>query len=147
MLSDEQLDDAWIDGFDYTPDEGPIYIRLGRESTGVDGQVILGTARYFDHNLSEGKLIITTGEMLLPALDTEADVLHYHTLKPFDRDTLLRLPHEDITVWEDHTVIGGLGSAVAEVLAPIKRVGVNDVFVREYGTVETLRQHHMEGIC
>ena len=64
-----------------------------------------------------------------------AEVLHIHTLKPLDADAVLRLAQKTgaVVTVENHSVYGGLGSAVAEILgenlpAPMKRIGILDLF-------------------
>jgi len=102
-------------------------------------------------------LIVTTGITLRIALDAastlsqqglEAAVLHVPTIKPLDKDTILDYAARVaiIVTVEEHTVIGGLGSAVAEVLAEarfdkpkqFKRLGLPDVFPGEYGSQGSL---------
>ncbi len=81
-----------------------------------------------------------------------------HTLKPLDAEVVLAAARETgaiITV-EEHNIIGGLGSAVAEVLADssnlsisFKRIGINDLFCSQVGSQEYLRKAHslsVEGI-
>ena len=78
----------------------------------------------------------------------EAAVLHVHTIKPLDADTILAYAAElpVIVTIEEHTIIGGLGSAVAEVILEanfnpakrFKRIGIPDVFPDGYGSQESL---------
>jgi transketolase len=65
----------------------------------------------------------------------DARVLHIHTVKLLDREAVIRAAEETcgLVTMENHSVIGGLGGAVAEVLtdarpAPLKRIGIPDVF-------------------
>jgi transketolase len=126
---------------------GPVYIRLGRGDDAViypEGQkLVVGKAI----TAREGSdlTIIATGTMMndairasamLEAEGISARVLDMHTIKPLDTEAVVRAAEETgriITV-EDHTIIGGLGSAVAEAVAeagvPVKvtRLGVPDVF-------------------
>lgn len=126
---------------------GPVYIRLGR----LAAPVIYGAD---DFKYEIGKAIkvrdgsdltvIAYGNMLSCAIEA-ADrlrpegiavrVLDMHTVKPIDRDAVIGAARETgaIITAEEHSIIGGLGSAVAEVTAEecpcrIKRIGVNDVF-------------------
>jgi transketolase len=71
----------------------------------------------------------------LKTLGVDARLLEFHTLKPLDRDLLIQAAEETgaIVTAEEHTIIGGLGSAVAETLAearptPLERVGIHDHF-------------------
>ncbi len=135
---------------DYT---GPVYLRLCRNEVpvilGEDHQFRIGKA---DH-LRQGKdlTLVVTGILLdrtLKAADElaqeglESRVIRVHTLKPIDREAIVKASKETgalVTV-EEHNVIGGLGSAVAEVLAssvpaPLECVGIPDVFAEsgDYG--------------
>ncbi len=126
--------------------KGPVYIRLGRNKVpavfqddchfeiGKGSEVAPGSDMTF----------ITTGLMTAQAikaaelLDKEgisARVVHIATVKPLDREVVLKAAEETgaIVTAEEHSIIGGLGGAVAEFLAenhptPIKRVGVRDRF-------------------
>jgi len=67
----------------------------------------------------------------------DAAVINIHTIKPIDRDAVISAAKETgaIVTAEEHSIIGGLGGAVAEVICetipvPVLRVGVNDVFGR-----------------
>ena len=126
--------------------EGPVYIRLFRrkaEKVFDDDYVFtLGTADL----LRDGSdvTIIASGVCVANALQAaamlagegvSARVLNMHTVKPVDAEAVLRAAEETgaVVTAENHSVIGGLGSAVAEVLAegrpaPLERVGVKDHF-------------------
>jgi transketolase len=109
----------------------------------------------------DGALIISTGIMLKSALDAattletagiKAAVLHMPTVKPLDQETILdfarRVPV--IVTAEEHTIIGGLGSAVAELLAEsdfktpkrFRRIGLPDVFPDQYGSQASLLKRY-----
>ena len=128
---------------------GPFYIRLGRSKVasvygeyGDDIPFTIGKA----NTLREGKDITVnaTGLMVQTALEAcdiltsrgiSARVLDMHTIKPIDREAVIKAASETrvIVTAEEHTVNGGLGSAVAEVVCescPCKviRFGVNDRF-------------------
>ena len=126
--------------------EGPVYIRLFRrkaEKVFDDDYVFtLGKADL----LRDGSdvTIIASGVCVANALQAaamlagegvSARVLNMHTVKPVDAEAVLRAAEETgaVVTAENHSVIGGLGSAVAEVLAegrpaPLERVGVKDHF-------------------
>jgi len=128
--------------------EGPVYMRFGRLAVdrinGEDYKFELGKAV----KLSDGDdvTIIATGLMVAKALEAkkllEADginarVLNMHTIKPLDKEAVISAAKETgaIVTAEEHSVIGGLGSAVAELVCeeypvPVLKVGVNDVFGR-----------------
>lgn len=126
---------------------GPCYVRLGR--MGVN--VINNNPEYkFEIGkgveLRNGKdvTIVATGMMVDVALEAEgllkaeginAKVINIHTLKPLDNELLVKAAKETncIVTAEEHNIIGGLGSAVAEALSevypvPVIKVGVNDTF-------------------
>ncbi len=125
--------------------QGPVYIRLGRMAVETifdeDYEFEIGKGKV----LREGSdvAIIATGIMVAEALRAaeilekegiNAMVVNIHTLKPIDEDIILKAADcGAIVTAEEHTVIGGLGSAVAEVLAekkptPMRRIGIKDKF-------------------
>ncbi len=126
--------------------EGPVYLRLGRDAYPVVPELhqdfVVGRAK----TLRDGRdvTLVSTGIMAaetlaaarkLAAAGIDARVLHYPTLKPFDAEPLLRAARETrgFVTAEEHSIIGGLGEAVATVLAenhpaPLRRIGVRDVF-------------------
>ncbi|WP_346353442.1 transketolase family protein [Azotosporobacter soli] len=125
---------------------GPVYLRLGRMAV----PDVVGEGYQFAHGkalqLADGKdvTLAATGIMVSAALEAaktlaeegiSARVLNIHTIKPIDRDAIAKAAKETgaLVSCEEHSVIGGLGSAVAEVLAettpaPMERVGVKDTF-------------------
>ena len=142
---------------------GPIYIRLGKGgdpiATPDDQQFVIGKT----YTLREGKdaLIVTTGIMLKTSLDAaaalaqqgiSATVLHVPTVKPLDADAILSCAAKVpvIVTIEEHTLPGGLGSAVAEVVAEagfspgkrFKRMGIPDVFPDRYGSQASLMERY-----
>ncbi len=141
--------------------DGPVYIRLGFLS-GIDGyntQLRVGEAV----TMRDGTdvTIIATGGCVGSALaahdalkagSISARVLNMHTLKPLDRAAVERAARETgrIVTAEEHSVIGGLGGAVAEVIAELgtgrlARVGIRDVFCTEVEPYpELLRIHGID---
>jgi len=144
---------------------GPIYIRLAK---GFD-PVVSNDKTPFEIGrglpMREGGdvLIVTTGitlRLALPAADAlskkgiEAAILHMPTVKPLDEESLLDLASsvKAVVTVEEHTMIGGLGSAVAEILAEagfdkplrFRRIGIPDVFPDEkgYGSQDSLMASH-----
>lgn len=140
----------------------PIYIRLGK---GGDAIVSRATSHFeigkaiLMSEPGQG-LFISTGVMTQIALEASellalegltCGVLHMHTIKPLDNESLLRLlPLVDgIVTLEEHTRIGGLGSSVLEFcndyipeLSPkITRIGIPDRFANQYGSQNSLLQH------
>lgn len=127
--------------------KGPVYVRLGRYAVPTvfekeNYKFELGKAV----PICEGDdaVVFATGIMLAAALEAKdilaaeginISVVNVHTIKPIDKETIIKYAKKTgrVVTAEEHTVIGGLGCAVAEVLsenAPtlMKRVGVNDRF-------------------
>ncbi len=126
--------------------QGPVYLRFGRLAVdpifGDDYKFEIGKGV----QLTDGNdaAIIATGLMVGPALEAQktlaaegigARVINMATIKPIDREIIARAAAETgaIVTAEEHNIIGGLGSAVAEVVTettpvPVERVGVMDTF-------------------
>lgn len=122
--------------------KNPYYLRLGRQPV----------KEIFDDNYSfefgkgiiikkgDKGVILSTGCILPDVIDAVEDldieVINIHTLKPIDRQLIEKLvtKYNKIFTVEDHSIIGGLGSTVAEIMAEIGtnskliRIGLNDVF-------------------
>lgn len=125
---------------------GPFYVRLGRvgaPQVHPDGfELELGRAYVLrtgtDVTLAACGLMVSealAAAELLSAEGISAEVIDVASIKPLDADTLLASARKTgaVVTCEEHSVIGGLGSAVAELLSenaptPLHRVGVNDVF-------------------
>lgn len=126
--------------------KGPVYLRLGRCGVPVitkeDSPFRVGRA----DTLREGKdvTIFSCGQMVYEAMlacdmlakeGVAARLVNMHTPKPIDKETILKAARETgaIVSVEEHTVLGGLGSAIAEVViqsypVPMKMVGIQDKF-------------------
>jgi transketolase len=139
--------------------KGPCYVRLGRAAVPVNyletDQITIGKA----NKLRDGSdvTIVATGIMVNDALlaaeqlsseDISARVIDMHTIKPLDGEVLLAAAKETkyIVTAEEHSVIGGLGGAVAEFLAinsptPMAFVGQHDTF-GESGKPDELKQKY-----
>lgn len=136
--------------------DGPMYIRFGRApgptiNEGADYSFKLGEGRI----LAEGDdvTLVATGYMVHLALEARetlaaegisARVVNIHTIKPLDTALILASAEKTgaLVTAEEHSVIGGLGAAVAECLseghpAPLERVGVRDTFGKS-GTFSAL---------
>ncbi|HCD81371.1 MAG TPA: transketolase [Ruminococcaceae bacterium] len=126
--------------------DGPVYMRFGRLAV----PVIFGD----DYNFEVGKgvelkngtdvTVIATGLMVNEALEAyeilknegiSARIINMHTIKPLDREIVLKAARETgaIVTAEEHSVIGGLGAAVSETVCeecpvPVVKLGVNDTF-------------------
>jgi transketolase len=144
--------------------DGPFYIRLGREEVPVIND---NDAYSFELGkgveLAEGRdvAIVATGIMVFKALEArellKADgidcrVVNIHTIKPIDEQMIIKTAKETggIVTAEEHSVIGGLGSAVAEVVsrnhcAPIVSIGLADTFGISGKSAELFEHFHMTG--
>lgn len=128
--------------------KGPVYIRLGRlpvEVVNVESNYKFELGKGILKKDGNDVTIITTGLMLQEALAAreqlfsedgiEARIINMPTIKPIDEEIVIKAAKETglIVTAEEHNIIGGLGSAVAEILSdnypvPVKRIGTNDVF-------------------
>ena len=127
--------------------EGPCYVRLGRMAVSrVNDEANYNFVIGKGITLAEGNdvAIIATGIMVEAALEAKGElakeginarVINIHTIKPIDEELIIKAAKETgvIVTAEEHSVIGGLGSAVAEVVSencpvPVLRVGVKDTF-------------------
>ena len=127
--------------------EGPCYVRLGRMAVSrVNDESNYNFVIGKGITLAEGSdvAIIATGIMVEAALEAKeelakeginARVINIHTIKPIDEELIIKAAKETgvIVTAEEHSIIGGLGSAVAEVVSencpvPVLRVGVKDTF-------------------
>ncbi len=125
---------------------GPVYLRIGRNKDAFysqeDQAVHLGKARLV-HQGKGDLAIITTSNTLSLAWDYKSkyqdrapSIISMHTLKPIDKECILELikNQTEIISIEEHNIIGGLGSAIAEIIAEsgqglrFTRIGVPDVF-------------------
>ena len=125
---------------------GPLYMRLFRKKAEKVFDDRLKFDLFKGNTLSEGKdcMIIASGIMVAKAVEAvkilktqgiNAGVLAIHTIKPIDKESVIKAAEYAgaIVTCENHSIINGLGSAVAEVLSencptPLKRLGVNDRF-------------------
>ncbi|MCX7786197.1 MAG: transketolase family protein [Spirochaetes bacterium] len=125
---------------------GPLYLRLGRIATPVftkrNSPFRIGKAQVLEQG--SDLAIIACGAMVGLALEASRQlrskgiyirVINMHTVKPLDQSAVLKAAREcgAIVTLEEHSVIGGLGSAVTEVVSekypvPVERVGIQDVF-------------------
>lgn len=142
---------------------GPAYLRFGRF-----GVPVFNDPEQYKFELGKGVALregsdvtlIATGLMVSEALEAtdalagmgiHARVINIHTIKPLDREIIVKAARETglLITAEEHSVIGGLGSAVAEVVTeecPVKvvKIGVNDVFGHSGPAALLLREF---GLC
>ncbi|MDR3593329.1 transketolase family protein [Clostridium sp.] len=154
---------------------GPCYVRLGRLAVDT-----INDAQSYKFEIGKGVTlsdgsdvtIVATGMMVQLALEAKdilskegisARVINIHTIKPIDKDLLIKAAKETkvIVTAEEHSVIGGLGSAVAEVVTegcpvPVLKIGIKDTFgesgkpeelLKAYGlTAESIVEHSRNAI-
>lgn len=134
---------------------GPIYIRLakGNDPIVTTDNIPFQIGKAIPIKEGKDALIITTGITLKMALDastklakegTNVSILHAHTIKPLDEEAIQKfaLPVPIIITIEEHSKIGGLGSAVAEFIVEnkflkskhFKRISLPDIFPEGYGS-------------
>lgn len=144
--------------------EGPVYLRFGRAAVPVindkpDYKFTIGKGQ----KLTDGKdvTIVATGicvdsalnaAELLKADGISAEVINIHTIKPIDKDIIIESAKKTgkVVTVEEHSVIGGLGSAVCDVLAenlptPVKKIGVQDVFGESGSASELVKKFGLDG--
>jgi transketolase len=139
-------------------DPRPGYIRLARDNSPVfttaDTPFVIGQAQVF--TAGTDVTIVACGTMVYQAMvaaeilykdGIDAEVINVASIKPFDTETLLKSARKTkaVVTVEEAQIIGGLGSAVAELLSeqypvPIKRMGIQDRF-GESGTPGELLEH------
>ena len=143
---------------------GPVYLRFGRLAVPVindrpDYKFELGKGVV----LREGKdvTIVATGLCVSSALEAaeklatdgiDAKIINIHTIKPLDEELIVAAAKETgkVVTVEEHSVIGGFGSAVCDALAekcpvPVKKIGVQDVFGESGPAVALLAKYKLDG--
>ena len=144
--------------------DGPVYLRLARLATpviyGEDQQFEMGKAIEFGTG-TDGTVIatgVTVAEALsakeeLEKQDIHIRVLDVHTIKPIDREAVIKVAKETqkIVTIEDHSIIGGLGSTVCEVLTEeypchVTRLGVKDTFGRSGSAEELMKEYGIDSL-
>jgi transketolase len=139
--------------------QGPLYIRLAKGGDPIvsSDAVPFAIGRAIPVLRGSDALLVSTGVTLKTALDAagalnaqgvSAAVLHLPTIKPLDVDGFLAqaAPVDAIVTVEEHSIVGGLGGALAEVIAEagfepakrFKRIGIPDVFPHGYGSQATM---------
>ncbi len=139
--------------------EGPTYLRFGRLAVPVFNDE---TTYKFEVGkgitIKDGKdiTIIASGLMVAEAMEAgralaeqgiDARIINIHTIKPIDRDIIIKAGK--IVTVEEHSVIGGLGSAVGDVVleecpVPVIKIGMNDKFGESGAAKELLKKY---GLC
>lgn len=144
--------------------DGPVYMRFGRLTVPVintdpDYKFEIGKGVV----LREGKdvAVIATGLCVNSALEAaeklaadgiDAMIVNIHTIKPIDEDLIVEAAKKcgKVVTVEEHSIIGGLGGAVCEVLSeklptPVKKIGVYDVFGESGPAVKLLEKYKLDG--
>ena len=144
--------------------EGPVYLRFGRLAVPVmndspDYCFEIGKGV----KLREGSdvTVIATGLCVSHALEAaerlaadgiEAQVINIHTIKPLDEELVIRAARETgkVVTVEEHSVIGGLGSAVCDVLCgqgvgKVRKLGIQDVFGESGPAAELIHKYGLDG--
>ena len=143
--------------------DGPVYMRFGRLAVPV-----VNDAEDFEFEIGKGIVmregtdvtIVACGLMVQSALEAaerlaadgiSAEVIDMHTIKPIDADLIVESARKTgrVVTCEEHSVIGGLGSAVCDVLAerfpvPVRKLGVNDVFGESGPAVDLLHKYGLD---
>ena len=144
--------------------EGPVYLRFGRAAVPV-----INTGDDYSFKIRKGvKLkdgkdvtIVATGICVDSALKAaekleadgiSADVINIHTIKPIDKEIILESAKKTgkVVTVEEHSVIGGLGSAVCDVLSeelptPVKKIGMQDMFGESGPAGELVKKYGLDG--
>lgn len=143
--------------------EGPVYMRFGRLATPV-----INDREDYEFKIGRGVVvregsdvtIIACGLMVAEALEAaealaadgiDAEVINMHTIKPLDERLVVASAKKTgrVVTAEEHSIIGGLGEAVASVLAeqhpvPMRRVGVRDVYGESGPAVDLLHKYGLD---
>lgn len=143
--------------------DGPVYMRFARLASPV-----INDPETYKFELGKGIVmregadvtIIACGLMVGEALEAaeqlaaegiDAEVINIHTIKPIDADLIVKSATKTghVVTVEEHSVIGGLGSAVADVLCeqcptPLKKIGVNDTFGESGPGAELLHKYGLD---
>ena len=138
--------------------KGPVYIRLSRLATPIiyDENQQFEIGKMIQHGNGTDATVFATGVTVAEALKAQEKlkenginirVVDVHTIKPIDEEMIIKCAKETkrLISIEDHNIIGGLGSAISEVLAEkyptkLKRMGINDTFGTS-GNAEELMKH------
>ena len=141
--------------------EGPVYMRFGRLAAPILNdpatyQFEIGKGITLRESEKDEITIIATGLMVAEAVNAadalkeegiSARVINIHTIKPIDKELICKAAKETgrIVTVEEHSIIGGLGSAVADCVTeccpvPVTKIGVNDEFGHSGPAVDLLKE-------
>lgn len=143
--------------------EGPVYLRFGRLAL-----PIIHNESSYKFEIGKGEIlrdgkdvtIVATGAMVSNSLEAaerlaadgiEAKVINIHTIKPLDKELVVAAAKETgkVVTVEEHSVIGGLGSAVCDTLAQkaptqVMKIGMNDTFGESGSAVKLLKKYKLD---
>ena len=136
--------------------DGPVYLRFGRLAVPV-----INDNPDYKFEIGKGVAIVATGLCVNSALEAaeklaadgiDAMIVNIHTIKPIDEELIVEAAKKcgKVVTVEEHSVIGGLGSAVCDVLSeklptPVKKIGVYDVFGESGPAVKLLEKYKLDG--
>lgn len=144
---------------------GPVYLRFGRMAVPV-----FNDEATYKFEIGKGIVlregtdvtIVATGLCVNSALEAaeklaadgiSAEVINIHTIKPLDEDLILASAKKTgkVVTVEEHSVIGGLGSAVCDVLSeklptPVKKLGVNDTYCESGPAAKLVEKYRLDGV-
>ena len=142
---------------------GPVYLRIGMsgETEFFSEQYTVRPGGSLRLTTGDDVAILSTGSILSEVMEAEGllraqgihvSVMNMYSLKPFDMKAVLEAArnHTVLVTVDEHSVIGGLGGAVAETLAdagvavPFLRIGLHDTFSKGYGSLREVR--HLNGL-
>ena len=144
---------------------GPVYLRFGRMAVPV-----FNDEATYKFELGKGIVLregtdvtlVATGLCVNSALEAaeklaadgvSAEVINIHTIKPLDEELILASAKKTgkVVTIEEHSVIGGLGSAVCDVLSeklptPVKKLGVNDTYCESGPAAKLVEKYRLDGV-
>ena len=141
--------------------EGPVYLRLCRLASPIiyEGNEKFEIGKGYQHGEGTDATVIATGVVVAEALKAQEElrekginirVIDMHTIKPIDKEIIIKAAKETkkIITIEDHSIIGGLGSSVCEVLSEeypskVERMGIKDTFGKSGKGAELMKYFHI----
>ena len=141
---------------------GPVYVRLSRLSTNIiyDETQKFEIGKMVQIGDGTDATIFATGDILVEAIKAKEElekqginirVVDVHTIKPIDEEMIIKCAKETkrLISIEDHSIIGGLGSAISEVLtskypAKLERIGIKDEFGRSGKAEELIKYYKLD---
>ena len=141
--------------------DGPVYIRFGRASTPkiYEENEVFEVGKSFVHGDGTDGTVFAHGMVVAEALLAQEElkskginirVVDMYSIKPIDKETIIKCAKETnkLVSIEEHNVIGGLGTAISEVLTDnyptkLERMGINDEFGRSGSATDLLEYYHL----